>query len=94
MAHNALMHGETDDVAVVIVDISAGTEISALTLDGIARGTVTAIQDIPLGHKVALKDVAEGADLIKYGRAIGTASQNIRVGQHVHTHNVKSKRWA
>ena len=92
--HNALMHDETDDVAVVIVDITAGTEISAVTLDGVQQHTVTATQDIPLGHKAALKDVASGADVIKYGRAIGAASQDILAGQHVHTHNVKSKRWA
>lgn len=92
--HNALMHDETDDVAVVIVDITSGTEISAVTLDGVQQHTIKATQDIPLGHKIALKDVAEGADLIKYGRTIGAASQNISVGQHVHTHNVKSKRWA
>jgi (2R)-sulfolactate sulfo-lyase subunit alpha len=94
MAHNALMHGETDDVAVVIVDIPSGTEISAVTLDGVHRHTITATQDIPLGHKVALKDIAEGADIIKYGRTIGAASQSIKIGQHVHTQNVKSKRWA
>jgi (2R)-sulfolactate sulfo-lyase subunit alpha len=94
MAHNALMHGETDDVAVVIVNIAAGTEISPVTLDGVQRNPVTAAQDIPLGHKVALKDIASGADVIKYGRAIGAASQAISKGQHVHTHNVKSKRWA
>lgn len=92
--HNALMHDETDDVAVVIVDIPSGTEISAVTLDGVEQPTITATQDIPLGHKVALKDVAQGVDVIKYGRAIGAASQAISKGQHVHTHNVKSKRWA
>ena len=92
--HNALIHGEEDDVAVVIMDISSGTEISAVTLDGVERHKVTATQDIPLGHKVALKDVVEGSDVIKYGRTIGAASQNITVGEHVHTHNVKSKRWA
>ena len=94
MAHNALMHGDDDDVAVVIVDITAGTQVSAVTLDGVQQGTVTATQDIPLGHKIALKDIAAGADVIKYGRTIGAASQAISKGQHVHTHNVKSKRWA
>jgi (2R)-sulfolactate sulfo-lyase subunit alpha len=94
MAHNALMHGDDDDVAVVIVDITAGTQVSAVTLDGVQQGTVTAAQDIPLGHKIALKDIAAGSDVIKYGRTIGAASQAISKGQHVHTHNVKSKRWA
>ena len=92
--HNALIHEAVDDVCVVIVDVKAGEEVSAVTLDGEPQGTVKAVQDIPLGHKVALRDVKSGADVIKYGRSIGAASQDIKQGQHVHTHNVKSKRWA
>lgn len=92
--HNALVHEAIDDVCVVIVDIKAGDEVSAVTLDGVPQATVKAVQDIPLGHKVALKNVAKGSDVIKYGRSIGAASQDIKQGQHVHTHNVKSKRWA
>lgn len=94
VSHNALMHDETDDVAVVIVDISTGSAISAVTLDGTERHSIKATNDIPLGHKVALRDISAGADVIKYGRAIGAASRAISKGQHVHTHNVKSKRWA
>lgn len=92
--HNALIHEAIDDVCVVIVDIKAGDEVSAVTLDGVPQGTVKAVQDIPLGHKVAMRDVAAGKEVIKYGRAIGKASQDIKQGQHVHTHNVKSQRWA
>ena len=92
--HNALAHDTTDAVAVVIVDIAAGTEVSAVTLDGEPHTVVTAIEDIPLGHKIALTDIAKGSDVIKYGRSIGAASQNITAGQHVHTQNVKSQRWA
>ena len=92
--HNALIHEAVDDVAVVIVDISNGGEVSAVTLDGDPQGTVTAVQDIPLGHKIAMKDIAAGKEVIKYGRAIGKATTDIAKGQHVHTHNVKSQRWA
>lgn len=92
--HNALAHDTSDAVAVVIVDISAGSEVSAVTLDGEPHTVVKATQDIPLGHKIALKDIAKGSDVIKYGRSIGEATQDISAGQHVHTQNVKSQRWA
>lgn len=92
--HQALVHNEGDAVAVVIVDIAQGTAVSSVTLEGQDQGTVTATQDIPLGHKIALRDIAQGSDVIKYGRSIGEATQNITAGQHVHTQNVKSQRWA
>ncbi|HUX11573.1 MAG TPA: UxaA family hydrolase [Spirochaetia bacterium] len=94
MKHGALMHEPEDDVAVVVADTPAGTEIQAVTLDGKEVTTVKASQDIPLGHKIAVRDVAVGKDVIKYGRPIGRASAEIRKGSHVHTHNLKSKRWA
>ena len=92
--HNALKHDEADAVAVVIVDIESGAAVSAVSLEGKPQETVNAVDDIPLGHKIALKDIAAGEQVIKYGRSIGRASQNIKTGEHVHTHNVKSERWA
>ena len=94
MAHGALLHEPEDAVAVVVNDVSAGDSVRLVTLEGVEKGSVTATGDIPLGHKIAVSDVAEGKDVIKYGRAIGRASKKISVGDHVHTQNVKSKRWA
>jgi len=51
------------------------------------------VQDIPLGHKVALKDMAVGDTVIKYGIDIGKVVQPITRGQHAHVHNIKTKRW-
>lgn len=93
MKHGALMHEAEDDVAVVIDDVAAGVEVKAVTLDGKEIATVKAIEDIPLGHKIALRDISQGKELIKYGRAIGQTSQEIPQGSHVHTHNVRSIRW-
>lgn len=92
--HQALVHNEGDAVAVVIVDIAEGTDVSSVTLEGQDQGIVKATQDVPLGHKIALMDIAQGSDVIKYGRSIGEATQDITAGQHVHTQNVKSQRWA
>jgi (2R)-sulfolactate sulfo-lyase subunit alpha len=93
MAHGALMHEDVDDVAVVIADIAAGDEVKTVTLDGKEVGTVKAVENIPLGHKIALRDLDEGKEVIKYGRTIGRATRTISKGGHVHTHNVKSIRW-
>ena len=93
MAHGALMHGKVDDVAVVVQDVGAGTELQAVTLEGEEVAAVKAIEDIPLGHKIALRDLAVGKEIIKYGRAIGKATQAIAKGAHVHTQNLKSIRW-
>ncbi|MFW5797213.1 MAG: UxaA family hydrolase [Spirochaetota bacterium] len=94
MKHGALMHTREDDVAVVVEDVSRGTSVGAVTLDGEKVTTVDAAEDIPLGHKIALREMAEGDNVVKYGRSIGRATQPIAAGAHVHTHNLKSKRWA
>ena len=49
--------------------------------------------DIPIGHKVALKDYRPGDTVIKYGVDIGRVVQPIARGEHLHVHNVKTKRW-
>jgi (2R)-sulfolactate sulfo-lyase subunit alpha len=54
---------------------------------------VTAQQDIPIGHKVALKDMAVGDTVVKYGIDMGKVVAPIQAGQHAHVHNIKTKRW-
>jgi (2R)-sulfolactate sulfo-lyase subunit alpha len=93
MTHGALMHDAVDDVAVVVQDVATGDQVRAVTLEGAEVAVVTAIEPIPLGHKIALRDVTEDKEVIKYGRAIGRASQPIAQGAHVHTQNVRSIRW-
>ncbi len=92
--HGALMHDTTDDVAVVIVDVPVGAEVRAVTLEGQEVAVIKAAEAIPLGHKIAVREMAEGKEVIKYGRTIGKAVRAIAKGGHVHTHNVKSIRWA
>ncbi len=94
MDHAALLHEAKDDVAVVVIDITAGDEVKAVTLAGESIGMVKAVDDIPLGHKIALRDIAMGEEVIKYGRCIGKAVQDIAQGAYLHVHNVKTVRWA
>jgi (2R)-sulfolactate sulfo-lyase subunit alpha len=93
MKHGILVHETIDDVGVAVQDLKAGVEVGAVTLEGQPAGSVKLVNDVPLGHKVAMKDIAQGKDVIEYGRVIGMASQAAPRGSHVHTHNLKTKRW-
>ncbi len=71
----------SDNVAVALTDISSGETIA---LD---NTTVTATENISRGHKIALKDINDGSDVIKYGNVIAHAKKDIKAGCWVHTHN-------
>ena len=73
-----------DNVGVVLSPVFAGQE---LDLDG---SVVTALADVPFGHKIALADIPEGSEVIKYGAPIGVATAFIKAGEHVHTFNLKT----
>ncbi len=94
MSHDALLHHDVDDVAVVIHDVAAGDQVRAVDLNGKEIAVVQAVESVPLGHKIALRDMQVDHTVIKYGRSIGRATQAIAKGAHVHTQNVKSIRWA
>lgn len=73
-----------DNVLTVIRTLEAG---ETFDLDG-ARAQVAA--RLPIGHKVAARGIAAGEKVIKYGAPIGSATQAIAAGEHVHTHNLRS----
>lgn len=54
---------------------------------------VTSKDDIPAGHKIAIKSIKKGEYIIKYGEIIGMAIKDISIGEHVHVHNVASIRF-
>jgi (2R)-sulfolactate sulfo-lyase subunit alpha len=93
MERGALLHETIDDVAVVIYNVTPGDEIKLVTLEGQEMGTVKAVDAVPLVHKIALRDMPAGKDVIEYGRPIGRTTKAIAKGAHVHTHNVRSIRW-
>ena len=91
---HCVLHEEQDSVAVVVVEgIKAGQDMTALILDDDRTITIKANADIPIGHKVAVKDMAEGDTVIKYGTDIGKVVAPIAIGDHAHVHNIKTKRW-
>lgn len=83
---DAIAITSTDNVATCLHDIEAGAEVSVML--GKETFPVKAADPIPRGHKLALREIAEGDSVLKYGEVIGKASLPIGTGAHVHTHNV------
>ncbi len=88
-----LVHEKEDTVGVATVDIKAGEVAKGLLMDTQGPVEMKALKDIPLGHKIALKDAKAGDTVIKYGHDIGKVVAEIKAGDHVHIHNLKTKRW-
>ena len=89
-----LVHEDDDSVGVVVVEgIEAGQELSGWLMSRDETITMAALDPIPLGHKIALGDIANGDTIVKYSHDIGKAVADIGKGHHVHVHNVKTKRW-
>lgn len=87
---NALIIDEKDSVVVAIEPITKGSEVSYKLKDELK--TILAIENIQIYHKIAIKEVKIGEPVIKYGQHIGIAAKDIKVGEHVHVHNVESHR--
>jgi len=77
-----------DNVVTVVEAASAGDTIEFRTPDGTRR--IMAADAIPFGHKAAIVDIAPGQRVVKYRETIGTASEAIGAGRHLHAHNVRS----
>ncbi len=93
-APDFLVHDEGDTVGVVVVEtVASGAALQGLSMETGQSVTMTALADIPLGHKIALKDLAEGETVLKYGHDIGRIVAAVKAGDHVHVHNMKTKRW-
>ena len=88
------VHDEGDSAGVVVVEgIKSGQTLNGWIMDQDRMIEFPARSDIPIGHKVAIRDIAQGDTIIKYGVDIGRAVAAIGAGEHLHVHNVKTKRW-
>lgn len=93
-APHFIVHDKSDNVGVIVVEgIRAGQELSGWNMATDASPSVTAGNDIPIGHKIALRDLSAGDTAIKYGEDIGKITAAAACGAHIHTHNLKTKRW-
>jgi (2R)-sulfolactate sulfo-lyase subunit alpha len=95
MSHTDLIiHDEKDNVAVVVIETTKkGQDCSAWIMENDKTVKISSIAEIPLGHKIALQDLKEGDTIIKYGHDIGKVVKSVKKGDHVHVHNVKTKKW-
>lgn len=90
MRRNAIVIKRQDNVATAIGDIPAGND-ALFGIDDESR-SITVSQAIALGHKLALRHIDKGEEILKYGTVIGLATRDIEPGEHVHVHNVESTR--
>jgi len=89
-----LVHTHTDNVGVVVVeDLRSGTKMLGVVTEDDSQLRLPSKADVPIGHKVALVDLSAGDTAVKYGQDIGRITKAIKAGGHVHTHNLKTKRW-
>jgi (2R)-sulfolactate sulfo-lyase subunit alpha len=89
-----VVHDENDSVGVVVVEgVKAGQELTGWIMDQDKDIKVKAMSDIPIGHKLAIKALPKDSTVIKYSTDIGRVVAPIKVGEHAHVHNIKTKRW-
>ena len=89
-----VVHDENDSVGVVVVEgLKAGDELTGWIMDQNKEIKVRARNDIPIGHKLAIRELKANDTVIKYGVDIGRSVAPIAVGEHAHVHNIKTKRW-
>ena len=94
MSVQFLVHEQGDSVGVVTVEgVKSGQELTGWVMKEDTTVNFKVLNDIPIGHKVALVDLQPGDTVIKYGVDIGKVVAPIKTGEHLHVHNVKTKRW-
>ena len=89
-----IIHDKKDNVGVIVIEkVTKGQDCGSWIMEDDSSSKVKSESEIPLGHKIALQDLKEGDTIIKYGHDIGKVVKSIKKGDHVHVHNVKTKKW-
>ncbi len=88
--NQAIVMKPVDNVATAVQVIEPNAAV-IVNLAG-EKVTIQVTEPIPFGHKFAIKDIAKGETIRKYGESIGAAIINIKTGQHVHVHNIEGCR--
>ena len=89
-----LAHTRRDNVGVVVVEgLRTGEKMLGVVTDDDSQFRLTARDAAPIGHKIALVDLRSGDTAVKYGQDIGRIVKAVKAGGHVHTHNLKTKKW-
>ncbi|HJT00869.1 MAG TPA: UxaA family hydrolase [Terriglobales bacterium] len=94
MTTSFIVHDKADTVGVVVVeDVQLGKDLTGWIMETDETITLKSLDPVPLGHKIALRDIKSGDTVLKYGNDVGRAVADIGRGRHVHVHNLKTKRW-
>lgn len=94
METHFIVHDKADTVGVVVVENAApGQELTGWIMETDETISLKALDAVPLGHKIALEEIKSGDTVLKYGHDVGRAVARISKGNHVHVHNMKTKRW-
>ena len=88
MKDNILVIHPRDNVAVALRTLAAGEQAAGKGIAGFS-----ALEEIPASHKIALRDIPAGEEIIKYGETVAVSTREIKKGEWVHTHNLESQRW-
>ena len=89
-----IIHDKKDNVGVIVIEkVTKGQDCGCWIMEDDSSSKVKSEAEIPLGHKIALQNLKEGDTIIKYGHDIGKVIKSIKKGDHVHVHNVKTKKW-
>jgi len=89
-----IIHDKKDNVGVIVIEkVNKGQDCECWIMEDDSSTKIKSISDISLGHKIAMMDFKEGDTIIKYGHDIGKVVKSIKKGEHVHVHNVKTKKW-
>ena len=88
MKDNILVIHPRDNVGVALRTLAAAEEATAKGIEGFS-----ALEEIPASHKIALRDISAGAEIIKYGQTVAVSTRHIKKGEWVHTHNLEGKTW-
>ena len=94
MSTDIIIHDKKDNVGVVVIEkITTKQDCKCWIMENDSSVNIQSADEIPLGHKIAMIDLNEGDTILKYGHDIGKVVKAIKKGQHVHVHNVKTKKW-
>ena len=89
-----IIHDEKDNDGVVVIEkITPNQDCACWIMENDNTISIQSLNEITLGHKIAMIDFNEGDTIIKYGHDIGKVVKSIKKGEHVHVHNVKTKKW-
>ena len=89
-----IVHDEKDNVGVVVIEkIIPNQNCNCWIMENDKSVQIQSINEILLGHKIAMIDLNVDDAILKYGHDIGKVVKSIKKGEHVHVHNVKTKKW-